>query len=82
MDKLLNVNELAELLGVQVSTVYQWTSEGFIPYIKLGKFVRFREEAVIAWLEQRSHPGRKTRRIDLKDLNLDLRATKKFSSFN
>ena len=80
MDKLLNVQEIADLLGVQPSTIYQWTHEGFIPFVKLGKFVRFKEAAVAKWLEERSVPGRKTRRLDLACLDLDLKATKRYSS--
>jgi len=35
MNKLLTPQEIAEYLGVQPSTIYQWTHEGFIPYVKI-----------------------------------------------
>ena len=47
MNKLLTPHEIAEYLGVQPSTIYQWTHEGFIPHVKIGKFVRFNEKEVM-----------------------------------
>ena len=64
MDRLLTVQEVADLLGVQPSTVYQWTHEGFIPYVKLGRLVRFREGEISQWIEKRLSQGRLRRRID------------------
>jgi len=63
MQKLLTAEEMAEVLQVKLSTIYKWTHEGFVPHLKLGKFVRFRESEVLAWLEKRSEKGRVTRRI-------------------
>lgn len=65
MDRLLSPAEVANLLGVRLGTVYQWTHTGFIPYVKLGKLVKFREQDVVAWVEKRSRKGRTGRRIDL-----------------
>lgn len=50
--KLLNVTEVAELLGMSVSNVYNLIHSrgtGF-PVIKLGREYRFNEEAIIKWL--------------------------------
>ena len=63
MQKLLNPQEMADCLGVEKSTIYQWTHQGFIPHIKLGKFVRFREGDVMQWLDKRTQNGRMTRRV-------------------
>jgi excisionase family DNA binding protein len=39
---LLKVREVAELTGLSVETLNQWRSQGrHIPYIKLGKAVRY-----------------------------------------
>ncbi|MFH1374777.1 MAG: helix-turn-helix domain-containing protein [bacterium] len=65
MDRLLTVQEIADLLGIQPSTVYQWTHEGFIPHVKLGRLVRFREGEVSQWIEKKLTPGRLRRRIDV-----------------
>ncbi|MCD4781729.1 MAG: helix-turn-helix domain-containing protein [Candidatus Omnitrophica bacterium] len=43
MKQLLNVKELAEILNVPVSWIYQRTCMGpkSIPYYKMGKHIRF-----------------------------------------
>ncbi len=59
MDKLLTPKQLSELLQVDQSTVYWWSHTGFIPHIKIGKLVRFKEVEVEEWVKQRSRQGRK-----------------------
>jgi len=68
MTKLLTPQQTADVLGVQKSTIYQWTHQGYIPHVKLGKLVRFREKKVMEWVEKRSCSGTKTRRINAKNL--------------
>jgi len=70
MNRLLTPDEIAEKLGVQKSTIYQWTHQGFIPHVKLGRFVRFREVEVQRWLDKRASTGRMGRRADLKHLGI------------
>ncbi len=70
MQPLLTPQQIAELLGVKPSTIYQWTHEGFIPHVKLGRLVRFDEGAVTAWVADRSHAGRKTRRVIVRGLGV------------
>jgi excisionase family DNA binding protein len=65
MNRLLIPAEIADLLGVKTSTVYQWTHIGFIPHVKLGRLVRFREQAVMEWIEKRSEAGRRNRKASL-----------------
>ncbi|MDX9857935.1 MAG: helix-turn-helix domain-containing protein [candidate division Zixibacteria bacterium] len=48
----------SELLGVKLSTIYQWTHIGYIPHFKLGRFVRFREREVGRWLDSKAINGR------------------------
>jgi len=66
MEKLLTPQEIAEVLGVQPSTIYQWTHQGYIPHVKLGKFVRFKEKDVEGWLKKKSSNGRQTRKVDIR----------------
>jgi excisionase family DNA binding protein len=55
MRDLLNLKEVAKLLGISENTVYAWTSKGIIPHIKLGsRCLRFGEEEIIAWLTGKS----------------------------
>ncbi len=55
MYKLLNIDELAEMLGVTKATIYSWTSQNKIPHIKLSKrLLKFREDEILKWIEDRS----------------------------
>jgi len=49
MKSLITVQELAEILNVPVSWIYQRTSMGqeAIPHVKIGKYVRFDPQKVI-----------------------------------
>ena len=50
-DRLLMAAEVANMLSVPVSWVREHTRLGEIPHIRLGRYVRYRYEAVRAWLE-------------------------------
>jgi len=63
VNRLLSTQEVADLLGVKLSTIYQWTHQGFIPHVKLGKFVRFKESEIAKWIEKREVAGRTTQRL-------------------
>ncbi len=55
MQKLMNTKQLAEYLGIAVSTILQYRADGTGPqYIKLGHLVRYRQSDVDAWLERKS----------------------------
>ena len=58
---LLTVEEVAELLRVPPSWVYERTrrrAADRIPGFRLGKYWRFRESDVLAWIERQSAGGR------------------------
>ena len=46
--KLVTVEELAEILNVPISWVYQKTRLKAIPMVKVGKYCRFDPEEVMA----------------------------------
>ena len=52
---LLTPDEVSDLLGVTTHTLAVWRSEGRynLPYIKTGRLVRYREEDVTRFIEQR-----------------------------
>ncbi len=57
MDALLTADEVAALLQVTKAWVYAETRAKRIPHVPLGRYVRYRRSAVIAWiteLERRS----------------------------
>lgn len=54
--ELMTAGEVADLLGVPVSTVRQWGRDGTLPRVKLGRHVRYiraRVESVIIGAEGR-----------------------------
>ncbi len=51
--QLLNISEAAELLGIRKNTLYEWVVQRKIPYIKVGRLVKFRKEDLEAWIEDR-----------------------------
>lgn len=51
-DRLLTAKEISELLAVPESWVRQQTRDNGIPHLRLGRYVRFEREAVLAWLEE------------------------------
>jgi excisionase family DNA binding protein len=48
-EKLLDANEVAELLSVPVGWVREHTRTGAIPHVALGRYVRYSETDVVAW---------------------------------
>jgi excisionase family DNA binding protein len=61
VDSLLTVEEVAELLRVPRSWVYERTRKRAfdrIPGFRLGKYWRFRRADVLAWLDRQRSGGR------------------------
>ena len=52
MEKLVSIQELAELTTLSVSHIYKRTSAGTIPFYKVGKRVLFRPSEIDNWLEE------------------------------
>lgn len=48
---LLTASDVAKLLGVPKSWVYEQSRAGRIPTVTLGRYRRYRREAIEAWLE-------------------------------
>ncbi len=64
-NNLLTVDEVASMLRVQKSTIYKWTHIKFIPHVKVGGRIRFREQDIEAWLVKRSVKGRTTIKLPI-----------------
>lgn len=50
---MVDKKKMAELLDISVSMVNKLMAQG-MPYVKVGKAVRFEPEVVIQWLKERS----------------------------
>lgn len=51
MKKLMTAQQVAELLEVDPSWVYQETRAGRLPHVRLGRYRRFRLGAIERWIE-------------------------------
>lgn len=49
---MVNKKKMADLLGISVSMVNKLMVQG-MPYVKVGKAVRFEPEVVIQWIKER-----------------------------
>ncbi len=65
MIKMLNPEQVSNMLDVKVSTIYQWTHQRFIPYMKIGRFVRFKEDEIEKWLAENQRKALAKVEIDL-----------------
>ena len=65
-EPLQTAQEIAALLNVRPSTVYEWARMDYIPSIRLGTgrhkaCLRFRWSAVESWIQEKENHGRTTR---------------------
>ena len=58
MDRLLTPKQLSEQLQVNLSTIYKWVHYKYVPHVKMGDLIRFREGKICEWIEKRSRKGR------------------------
>ncbi|MGH2984570.1 MAG: helix-turn-helix domain-containing protein [Solirubrobacterales bacterium] len=49
---LLTAEQVAKLLGVSTAWVYEQSRRGRIPTVTLGRYRRYRAEAIADWLER------------------------------
>lgn len=60
-DRLMTAAEVAdELLGVTERIVGDMARRGDLPYVPIGKYRRFRREAIVAWVLEHEVPRRGT----------------------
>jgi len=52
--KLLSVENVAGILAVNRRFVYRLVAQGRIPVVRVGRYIRFRPEAIDRWMEARS----------------------------
>jgi len=47
---LLDVGQVAEMFKISVATVRRWVWQGYIPYMKIGKAIRFSKSDIENWV--------------------------------
>ena len=53
---LLTAKDVATMLGVTTGWVYAQSRKGRIPTITLGRYRRYRRDAILVWLDQIERP--------------------------
>ncbi len=48
---MLDIHQLSEELKISESGIYQWVSQRKIPFVKIGRLVRFDSEEIQKWLK-------------------------------
>jgi excisionase family DNA binding protein len=48
---LLTASQVAQMLGVPKTWVYEQSRKGRIPTVTLGRYRRYRAEAIASWIE-------------------------------
>ncbi|MFH1772452.1 MAG: helix-turn-helix domain-containing protein [Candidatus Omnitrophota bacterium] len=54
LPRLMNVDELADYLGLQKQTIYNWLHQKKITGIKIGKVWRFDRKNIDQWIKKLS----------------------------
>jgi len=55
---LIDIAELSKRLGIPRNTLYDWVAFGRIPYLKLGKLIRFEPKAIEDWIALHRAPSK------------------------
>jgi excisionase family DNA binding protein len=60
---ILTVKELSDLLRLHPTTVYKLVRQGKIPSFRVGNEWRFRKDAIMRWLSEKSEGAGKVRKV-------------------
>ena len=51
-NRLLGTTEISEYLGIKMNTIYAWVNQRRIPYIKVGRLVKFDIRKIEEWVSE------------------------------
>lgn len=52
--RLFTIHEIAEYTGLSVRTLHRMVSQRRIPFVKMGRLIKFDRRAMDAWIERHS----------------------------
>lgn len=52
---LMSIEEAADYLGVKKSTLYSWVFYRKIPYLKIGRLLKFDLKELQDWIDHKRH---------------------------
>lgn len=56
--QLIDAREAASLLGIHLSTLYTWCEEERVPFVRLGRALRFDPTDLQRWIDDHRVPPR------------------------
>jgi excisionase family DNA binding protein len=54
METLINITELGRLTSIKVATLRKYVAKRKIPFVKVGRLVRFRPSEIDVWIASRT----------------------------
>ena len=54
---LIDIGRVSEYLDVKVNTIYSWVTQRKIPYVKVGRLIKFDLQDINLWIAQRKEPS-------------------------
>jgi excisionase family DNA binding protein len=51
----LSIDELSLLIGIPKASIYKMTSKGTIPFVKIGKHLRFIRPEILKWIKSKQN---------------------------
>ncbi|MFH1367934.1 MAG: helix-turn-helix domain-containing protein [Elusimicrobiota bacterium] len=51
--RLLNITEASEYLGIKKNTLYGWVCYRKIPYVKIGRLLKFDKHDIDKWIDKK-----------------------------
>ena len=61
--EVLTVKDVCDLLRVHPSTLYKMIKEGKVPTFRIGSKWRFRKDAILRWMAEKSMQSRQVRKV-------------------
>lgn len=57
-EKLLTAKQVADILGIEISTIYDWVYRKKLSYIKIGSLLKFDPTTIEDYIEKNTKQGR------------------------
>lgn len=73
----ISVKEVAQYLGMKISTVYTWVPE--IPHYRIGNLIRFRKEDIDAWMATKREEINIVQASDIARKAIDAAKTERYN---
>ncbi|MBU4311849.1 MAG: helix-turn-helix domain-containing protein [Candidatus Omnitrophica bacterium] len=52
--RLINADELSQMIDIKRDTIYRWVSQRRIPCVKIGRSTKFDIDAINKWIKEAS----------------------------